>query len=233
MAPAEARHVTVSRGPSRGWRPRLWNALRRNLTRRESRLSAGLPSMILLQHDGVVVFPEGRMLRSWRLTEEVATLVELPKAITALGIAGADRALAFVDGSGTGYVVALDTPNTRPEPFELPAVPRASQSPDTGILVFANRGTIEIFDPIAMHRWTLASSPGLTFTSPLISNDAVHVLARRVVTDREKRDVENRETTALIAWRFELPVGPDATARWLDQLTNAAIDAATNNLVWR
>jgi hypothetical protein len=192
-----------------------------------------IPSMIVVQPDGVVVFPEGRMLRSWRLTGDVQPLVELPKPVTALGIAGADRAVAFVDGGGAGYVVSLDVPNTRSEQFELPAVQFARQSPDTGILVFAHRGAIEIFDPIANHRWTLASSPGLTFTLPLISNDAIHVLARRQITDREKREVEGRELTVLIAWKFELPAGADATARWLDRLTNAVVDPKTNNLVWR
>jgi hypothetical protein len=229
-------HVTVSRGAV-PWVAAVFadgSLWRRDVaTGTTQTLRVGeLPPMILLRADGVVVFPEGRALRSWRLAQDVVTLVELPKPITSLGIAGPDHALAFVDSSGTGYVVALDGSKTRSDPFELPNV-RATQSPDTGILVFSNRGTIEIFDPIAVHRWTLASSPGLTFTSPLISNDGRHVLARRVVTDREKRDVEGRELTALIAWSFEMPIGPDATARWLDRLTNAVVDPKTSNLAWR
>ncbi len=195
--------------------------------------AGGVPVMILVQADGTVVFPEGRKLSSWHPSNELRPLAELPKAITAIGIAGPDRAVAYVE-SGIAYVVELDKPAaTLGAPFDLAGVQRAVQAPDTGAIVFVNRGAIELLDPIAQHRWTIASSPGLTFNSPLISNDARYVLARRVVTDQEKRDVEGREKTALLVWRLVVPAGPDDTARWLEQMTNAVSDPQTSKLTWR
>src|SRR5262249_16945427 len=116
--------------------------------------------------------------------------------------------------------------------FELPNIPNASQSPDTGILVYANRGTIEVLDPLASHRWTLATSPGLTYTTPQIAADAHTVIARRVVTDREKLGAEGRAVRVLLAWRFPTPSTPDDTAAWLGRMTNATVDPKTSNLAW-
>ncbi len=227
-------HVTASRGSAwlaasfadgTLWRVNLASGLQATTP------AGGIPPMILVQRDGTVVFPEGRALKSWRPTGEIQPLVELGKPVIALGVAGTDHALVFVEG-GSGYTVRLDVPNSRSEPFELPGVSAAIQSPDTGILVFANRGAIEVLDPLGSHRWTIAASPGLTYTSPLISGDGKTILARRVVTDREKRDVENREQTALLAWRFAMPASPDETDAWLRHLTNATVDPQTSNLAW-
>jgi len=229
-------HVAASRGDGDGWiaaaylDASLWRV--ELATGKQSTTPVDrVPSMIALRPDGSVVFPEGNKLTLWGPTNELRTMVELPRPVTALGIAGPDRLVAYSEG-GLGYVVSLD-PAEPSQPFDLAGVPAATQSPDTGLLVFAYRGAIEVFDPIANHRWTLASSPGLTFTTPLVSNDARRVLARRQVTDREKRDVERREETALLAWELVVPATPDDTARWLDQLTNAQLDAQTARLLWR
>jgi hypothetical protein len=191
-----------------------------------------VPKMIVLQPDGTVAYPEGRKLTVWRATNDVRPLVELPKPITAIGIAGSDRLLAYIEG-GMGYLVRLDAPDRKSAPFDLAGVEAASQAPETGGLVFVNRGIIELYDPIAQHRWTLAGSPGLTFSHAKISNDGRHVLARRNITDREKVDVENREQKALLAWRLVIPPTPEETVSWLDQMTNAVVDPNTADLLWR
>ena len=191
---------------------------------------AGIPTQILVEADGTVVFPDGRQLRVWRTSGRVEPLVELPKPILRLGVAGPARAVAFADDD-TGYVVALDVPTLGSPPFDV-GTKRVAMSPDTGLMVMANRGSIEVFDPLVPHRWTLASSQGLTFNAPLISNDGRHVLARRVVTDKEKRDIEAREVNTLLLWRLVMPATADETSKWLDQMTNAILDPQTNNLVW-
>ena len=192
----------------------------------------GVPSMIAVLPDGSMVFPEGRKLTVWRPNNKLELLVELARPITAIGIAGPDRMLVYIEG-GIGYVVQLDAAGKKSAPFDLAGVDKAMQSPDSGVLVFANRGAIELFDPIANHRWTLASSPGLTFTTPMISNDGRRVLARRLITEREKQIVEQRDETALLAWELFVPTTADDTVRWLDQLTNATVDLQTASLIWR
>jgi hypothetical protein len=192
---------------------------------------AGVPPKLVLQPDGTLVFPEGRMLKAWRPTGAVEPLVELPKPIAAIGLAGPDRAVAFVD-DGTAFLVHLDAPNRFSDPFDVDSR-GATMSPDSGLIVVANRGTIELIDPLVPHRWTLAASSGLTFNAAQISGDGRFVLARRLVTDREKKDVEARDVNVLLAWRLVSPNGPEETARWLDQMTNAVVDLQTTNLAWQ
>ncbi len=229
-------HVAASRGPGKGWvaaaflDATLWR-VDLETGKQATTPITGVPVMISILPDGAMVFPQGRKLTIWRPGNDLRPLVELPKPITAIGLAGTGRAIVYIEG-GMGYVVELDAPDKKSAPFDLSGVPKATQSPDTGMMVYANRGAIEILDPLANHRWTLASSPGLTFTSPLISNDARRILARRLVTDREQRDVEKREETALLTWELIVPATPDDTAVWLDRLTNAIVDAQTASLSW-
>ncbi len=230
-------HVAASRGGGKGWiaaaflDATLWR-VDLETSKQATTPVAHVPKMIAILPDGSLVFPDGPTLMAWRTDNELVKLVELPKPIATVGAAGPDRVVVGIEG-GMAYVVGIDRPDHKTGPFDLAGVASVVQSPDTGIMAFANRGAIEVFDPIANHRWTLASSPGLTFLSPLITNDAHRVLARRMATDREKRDVEKREEVAVLAWQLVVPATPDDTARWLDQLTNATWDPQTASLIWR
>jgi hypothetical protein len=208
------------------WRVSLASGLQSTTT------IAGVPGQILIDAEGTVVFPERRRLRAWRAGGEVAPLVELPKPVVALGIAGSDRAVAFSD-DGLGFVVRLDVAGQHAEPFDVSGARKATMSPDTGLIVLANRGAIEVLDPLVPHRWTLASSPGLTYNAPQISNDGRHVIARGFVTDREKRDVEARTVNTLLVWRLVTPSTADETVKWLEQMTNAVLDPKTTKLGWQ
>jgi hypothetical protein len=233
---AKHTQLTASRGGT-GWLAvvfedgALW---RFNLATRLQNVTqlAAPPRQILVQPDGTVVFSEGRMLRAWRPTGVLEPLVELPRPIEALGLAGPGRAVAFA-ANGTGYVIELDAPNRHSEAFEV-YVNRATISPDTGMMVTGNRGVIEMIDPLISHphRWTLATTVGMAYTAPQISNDGRHVLARRRVVDPRRREIESMEVHVLLAWRLVMPESADDTARWLDQMTNAVVDSRSI-LGWR
>ena len=228
-------HMVVSRGSGKGWiaaaflDATLWR-VDLETGQQSSTPLTNVPRMISIRPDGAMVFPQGNKLVMWTPTNELRTVAELPKPIDGVGLAGADRAIVFTEG-GLGYSIELATKQVG-RPFDL-GVLQAAQAPGTGALVYPNRGAIEVFDPLANHRWTLASSPGLTYTQPQISNDGHRVIARRQVTDREKRDVEKREQNALLAWQLVVPATPEDTARWLDQMTNAIVDDTGASLTWR
>ncbi len=198
-----------------------------------------IPTMIAIRRDGTVIAAQDRAIATWPVgVGQLHDLVDLGERIVALGIAGDDHVVAYTDNNH-GYVVGLDPPYGTSQAFDRPDVSGGSQSPATGRMVFANRGAIEVLDPpdprhpqTTAHRWVLAASPGLTFASPRVSGDGRTIVARRVVTDPAKREIEGTVQTALLAWRFAIPATPDDTKRWLDRLTNATFDSRTSNLAW-
>jgi hypothetical protein len=40
-------------------------------------------------------------------------------------------------------------------------------------------------------------------------------------------------SSSLLVWTLDLPTTAEATARWLDKLTNATVDSPTEPLGWR
>jgi len=54
----------------------------------------------------------------------------------------------------------------------------------------------------------------------------------RITSDGETVSVL-ANTEYLLIWRLRLPHGPEATARWLDELTNATATHGTTRLGWR
>jgi hypothetical protein len=94
---------------------------------------------------------------------------------------------------------------------------------------------IELIDPLLAdpYRWTLASSSGIAYTMPQIANDGSHVLARRRVVDRTRKDVESMEQHVLLAWRLVMPSNAEDTQAWLARMTNAVFDPQTSVLGWQ
>ena len=234
---SELLQLTSSRGAP-GWLAAVFadgTLWRMNLANNLQTITAiaAVPRQILVQVDGSVVYSEGRMLRAWRPNGTLEPLVELPKTVDALGLAAPNRAVAFA-ANGTGYVIELDAPGRHSEPFEV-YVQRATISPDVGLLVTGNRGVIELIDPLLAdpYRWTLASSSGIAYTMPQIANDGSHVLARRRVVDRTRKDVESMEQHVLLVWRLVMPSTAEDTQNWLARMTNAVFDPQTSVLGWQ
>jgi len=110
-----------------------------------------------------------------------------------------------------------------PEPVYL------SMAQDTGALVIPNNGGVQVVDPVGRYTWTLAAQPPaanlydtrrVAYTDPRISTDGTRVIARL--------------PDALVTWSITVPAGAAETARWVDSLTNAAIDPGrAGKLIWR
>jgi hypothetical protein len=171
---------------------------------------------LLLLGDGTVLFGESRALRAWRPDGTLAAHAELARPISALGIAGTGPAIALT-GEGSTYLVALDAPNRVTE-VEAVGGTSAAMSADTGVYVTASRGGLDVIDPIVRHRWTLARAATRAYRDAQISADGRRVLA---ITSR-----------GLLVWSWPRPQGPEATAAWLDSMTDAVIDA-TGRLAWQ
>jgi hypothetical protein len=92
-------------------------------------------------------------------------------------------------------------------------------APDTGMLVAIERGALTILDPLVHQRWTLAPPGGVAFVAPAISADG-----RRVIAGTQG---------SLLAWSIDVPDSAEATARWLDAMTNAVDDRTPGGLGWR
>ena len=67
-----------------------------------------------------------------------------------------------------------------------PACSITSRLAGPGFITHRRTRAVDLLLEVA-HRWTLASSPGVTYTKAQISSDGAHVIARAFVTDREKR----------------------------------------------
>jgi hypothetical protein len=86
------------------------------------------------------------------------------------------------------------------------------------LIATARAGQLEIIDPVAHARWSIASANNNSFTFPEISADGTRVIA--LSWDR------------LITWKLDLPDTPATTATFLAGLTNA-YDKGAGELGWR
>ncbi len=166
--------------------------------------------------DGSVLFGEGRTLRAWRPDGTLEAHAQLPQPIVALGLVGAGPLIAFTRG-GTAHLIEL-TARDRVTEIEAVGAGRASMAADTGYYVVSSVDGIEVVDPFARHRWTLARAKGITYRDPQISRDGRSVLAH--------------SPEALLVWSLPDPPSPAQLAGWLDGLTNAIIEPS-GALGWR
>ncbi|HEX8111830.1 MAG TPA: hypothetical protein VF516_29060 [Kofleriaceae bacterium] len=69
----------------------------------------------------------------------------------------------------------------------------------------------------------------------MASRERASTEPRRSIPDRHKRSdlIEWRREDLGLAWSIDLPDGAEATARWLDAMTNAVDDRTPGGLGWR
>jgi hypothetical protein len=79
---------------------------------------------------------------------------------------------------------------------------------------------ISVIDMVANAAWTLSASYFSGTSIAQITSDGALI----TVVARMKQ---------LLTWRLDLPQTPEATARWLDQITNATVEHGVNKLGWR
>jgi hypothetical protein len=172
---------------------------------------------LLVAGDGGVVFLHDGEVHAWRADGTLGLVARAPKPLEEFGEAGPDHIVAIA-GDTTIYTIARRDGRLT-EALASIESNAAAMAPDTGALVAVERGALTIIDPLVHQRWTLAAPAGATFTNPAISADG-----RRVVANTQK---------SLLAWSIEVPASADATARWLDAMTNAVDDPTPGGLGWR
>nr|MBA3540013.1 hypothetical protein [Deltaproteobacteria bacterium] len=145
------------------------------------------------------------------------TLGTVPKPLVEIAPAGPAHALA-IDGDAATFLVELATAGHVTPVHALGS--RAASMAATGELLVAldREGGVELVDPLAKQHWLLAAAVGATFASPQLSPDGKRVLATTA--------------TGLVVWTLDLPVGAEATAKWLDVITNAE-RRSDGELIWR
>jgi len=193
----------------------LW---RKQLGRRDAETASSpvsSSSRLLVTADGTVFFAEGAALRAWRPDGGIDAHAKLAQPIVTLGAVGTGPLVAFT-GDGAAYLVEVGA-RDRVLEAEPRGAARASMSADTGLYVVSNVDGIDLIDPVARHRWTLARAVNVAYRDPQISTDGRRVIAHSL--------------RALLVWTLPDAPPPDATARWLDALTNAALDD-TGRLGW-
>jgi WD40 repeat protein len=172
---------------------------------------------LALGRDGEVVVASGPELRVWRADGTLDTLWTAPHSIHELAYIDALHVLAI---ASDGKATIVDTR----EPNHVQAINVEIASPtlagDASLAAMVtSSGTLELADPLASEHWQLAPR-GRGMTGVQLSPDGKRVIA--IAGDH------------LLAWTPALPDGVDATTRWLDALTNAAIDRGpTAALGWK
>jgi hypothetical protein len=183
----------------------------RRLTARDGKLLVGPDGGVVFLHDGEV--------HRWRADGTLGLLARAPKPLDEFGEAGPDHIVAIA-GDTTIYMIDL-APAGRGairEALASIASNSAAMAPDTGMLVAIERGALTILDPLVHQRWTLAPPGRAMFSAPAISADG-----RRVIAGTP---------SSLLAWSIDLPDTAEATARWLDAMTNAVDDPTPGGLGW-
>jgi len=203
------------------WRKNLVTGASATIARRPALDPAHLAladGKLLVGADGTVTFLHDREVHAWTAAGQLVRLATAPNPLDDLGEAGAQTVVAFASDS-TIYTIGRQPPY--PLVDALPAVDGTSgaMSPETGLLVVLENGAISVIDLLVHQRWTLARPDGVTFDNLAISPDG-----RRVLAQTEK---------ALVTWSIGLPDAADATAAWLDAMTNAVDDRSPGGLGWR
>nr|HEX4315765.1 protein kinase [Kofleriaceae bacterium] len=172
--------------------------------------------------DGTLLVAAGLEVHAWRGGPHEAVRARLQRPVVDLMLeAGArdhERVVALCD-DGSAYTFGVTGGPLKPA---LPAGPPARAVARTAGLYVASPQPDElaIYDPLAATSWPLAVATGAaTFEQPRMSADGTRVLAL--------------VPTGLVTWQLDMPASADATAAWLDRLTNATAPAEPTRLEWR
>src|SRR5262249_8902385 len=119
---------------------------------------------------------------------------------------------------GTAWLIDTREPAT-PEPTA--AMPAATELGSGEVVATIGvSGALDLVDPVAKQRWTIATPRGFTYGFAQVSPGEARVLAAT--------------PTSLLVWTIALPHGADATAAGLGKMTNAFADhGPTAPLGWR
>ncbi len=195
------------------WRKNLASGA--ETTAKLAKLPAG---SILVRRDGTVLYAFDKQVHAWRPGGEDEIHATLPVEVRELADAGPAHVLAFTTNL-SAYRIEVGRPDQVTDLEEVFGA-RLSMSAETGVIVEGKEGAIEVIDPlVANRRWTLASSPGVTYGAPQISTDGRWVIAKT--------------PQSLLLWTLDVPATQPATTEWLERLTNAVSGSGAKSFGWK
>lgn len=212
-------------GAGGGWLSARWAdgaVWRRGPDGREARgtLGAGPSKVSLLLQllDGRACTCAGRRLVCWNADGSITALPELPFEIQRADLLAAGRAIVTLADGGV-YRIDLATGAATSIAAAGGISPALAHGPELGV---ANRADnkLVVIDLAANATWPLVGGFRGGKTSARISSDG-EIIA--IVAGMR----------SLLTWRLRLPPTPEATARWLDELTNATLEHGTTKVGWR
>jgi Protein kinase domain len=189
-------------------------------TRTAPRTEVLSPGMVVTAaaRTGDVYFATGARIRRWSL-RDVEDLTALPMPLMALHLLDEERLLA-VTADGTGYLVHL--PTGALARVQALGASYAWGAEDPTLVVTDDRtGGVTVLDTVANISWKVARAAPTGMT-PDISGDGKFVVMRDA----------SLEAGAIAIVPLDLPTTPEATARWIDGMTNATFDPRTGMLGW-
>jgi hypothetical protein len=177
------------------------------------------PIRIAIGEDGMVLVGIGGDLRAWRPDGKLDVLATGLQPITQVAFVAPTTALAISE-DGTAHQLDTRSHDTVAPPQ---SIGHGTSHADTGGLVagISALGGVDVYDPLAHWSWSLVTpqkgQPPFAFVN--ISPDSRRILAMT--------------SQSLLVWTLDLPQTAEATAKWLDRLTNATADGPTDPLGWR
>ena len=168
---------------------------------------------------GDVFVGVGAVLRRWSATGELTDHVALPRSILRIDLIDDTRAVIVADDR-TAYLADL---RERERFQRLPELGHTfSFVAGSPLIVTDDRtGGVTVIDLDANAAWKIARAAPQGST-PALAGDGNTVILRDSALD----------ATAIAFWDLALPTTPEATAAWIDGLTNATFDPRTGMLGW-
>ena len=167
---------------------------------------------------GEVLLAEEAQLRRWKPDGTVEDFTALPRPVFSLELIDDTRVVAISD-EGSAYLIDLAKRGF----VKLPQIGLThSFTPGSPILVSDDRtGGVTVVDIDANAAWKIARAAPQGST-PAITSDGTSVVMRDATMD----------STAVAVWHLDLPTTPEATATWIEGMTNASFDPRTGMIGW-
>jgi hypothetical protein len=223
--PAAAPVKVTSLGALGAWRAARWadgRVWRRGPDGREATgvLAAGAKAetLLLVTSAGRACATAGPRIECWNTDGSSATVATMSFDIDWAELPADDHAIVALADRGV-YRIDLATGAATSIAASGGSSPSLARAPGLAVVRRADN-RISVIDMEANAAWPLSASffGGTSFAQITSDGALVSVIARM---------------ERLLTWRLELPQTPEATARWLDQITNATAEQGTMKLGWR
>ncbi|MEO8548439.1 MAG: serine/threonine-protein kinase, partial [Kofleriaceae bacterium] len=187
---------------------------------------APLRGALAVAANGDVTFGAGNELRVWKASGDKQVLARLGRAVSSLVALDEGRVLAIAND---GTAVIADAREVAQVALPLTSPTFAADGSLVGSL--APNGAIEVFDPRAGERWTIAQ-PRDPAQSTSVQESRPYV--RSVVLAPDGRRILAVTSDKLLVWTLALPATAEASVPWAEALTNATVPRGpTGPLGWK